>query len=112
MPPRGRIVRDKPLRQTLAEVEEAQHCPEQKIQWIVSQIAFERILHCAVAYLILEKEMVCPAVNFGPIIYASVQGLNRDTPVAATSLVSRVTRVRLCWMAVAANNPSNTLTCT
>jgi hypothetical protein len=32
--------------------------------------------------------MVCPAVNFGPITYASVQGLNRDTPVAATSLVS------------------------
>ena len=51
MPPRGRIVPDKPLRQTLAEIEETQHCPQQKIQWIVSQIAFERILHRAADYL-------------------------------------------------------------
>src|ERR1022692_1741720 len=37
-----------------------------------------------------------------------VQGLNTATPVAATSLVLRVTRVRLCRMAVAASSPSIT----
>jgi len=42
---------DKPLRDTLAEIKEAHHRPQQKIQRIVSQIAFEPILHCAVAYL-------------------------------------------------------------
>ena len=42
---------DKPLRDTLAEIKEAQHRPQQEIQRIVSQIAFEPILHRAVAYL-------------------------------------------------------------
>src|ERR1700722_17653455 len=52
------------------------------------------------------------AGNLGAVVYESVHGSKSDTPVAATFLVSRVTRVRLCRMAVAANNASITLTCT
>jgi hypothetical protein len=44
-------VPNQPLRETLAEIKEAQYGPQQKIQRIVSQIAFEPILHRAVAYL-------------------------------------------------------------
>jgi hypothetical protein len=42
---------EKPLRETLAEIKKTQHCPQQKIQRIVLQIAFEPILHRDVAYL-------------------------------------------------------------
>ena len=42
---------DNPLRETLAEIKEAQYCPQQKIQGIVSHATFKPILHRAVAYL-------------------------------------------------------------
>jgi hypothetical protein len=50
MPPGSWVVREKPLRNPLAEIKKTQHCPQQEIPWVVSQIAFERILHRAMTY--------------------------------------------------------------
>src|SRR5579862_8020104 len=60
MPPGSWVMRDKSLSEALAEIEEAQHCPEQEIQGIVSQIAFEPSLHRAMPYPILRPDQSDP----------------------------------------------------
>ena|SRR5215470_6971128 len=48
MPPGSWVIQAESLRQALAEIKEAQDRPQQKIEGIVPQIAFERIVHRAV----------------------------------------------------------------
>jgi hypothetical protein len=45
MPPGSWVIGDQSLRETLAEIKQAQHCPEQAIQRVVPQIAFECVFH-------------------------------------------------------------------
>jgi hypothetical protein len=64
---------------------------------------------CGAAYHVAHKVMSFLSVLPLPegFVY-DVHGLNTSTPVATTALVLRVTRVRLCRMAVAARSPSIT----